>query len=280
MHIALLGAEKQAAVSAALAWPELPFLFVTDQPVVDGWDLPNVTFSHGVPGRLPDAARAATQCLALCARWATPNLPAPANALGAFDLLTVLGQLRHQFGDVVLPVTATPPPGSTAVVKGNRWHRPDAPVVGAGLDATEIPDPGQAGVVFQEHWPAARHLLATGRRTGRGQVDLAVFHVRAESCARDDVLAAAETVCHDRLGELSVAILDHLDHRGFATLNWLERDGAVRLTSYRPTPRAVFRTLRQAGLDLFGPTAGVRVARPGLRFTVDIHYSSYQRLPA
>jgi hypothetical protein len=279
MHIALLGAEKQAAVSAALAWPERRFLFVTDQPVVDGWDLANVTICHGVPGRLPEAARAATQCVPLCARWATPDLPAPANAAGAFDLLAVLGRLHRQFGEVVLPVTAAPP-GGAAIVKGNRWHRPDAPVVGAGLVAAELQDPGRAGVVFQEHWPAARHLLATGRRTGPGQVDLAVFHVRVESCARDDVLAAAETVRHDRLAELSIAIQEHLDHRGFVTLNWLERDGAVRLTSYRPAPRPVFRTLRQAGLDMFGPTAGVRVAPPALRFTVDIHYSSYQRLPA
>jgi hypothetical protein len=280
MQIGLLGAEKQAAVSAALAWPERRFLFVTDQPVVDGWDLPNVTMRRGTPGRRPGSTNGPTQWVPLCARWASPDLAAPANALGVFDLRSVLDHLHRHFGEVVLPVSGEPPPGREAIVKGNRWHRPDAPVVGVGLAAAEVQDPGRAGVMLQEHWSAGRHLLATGRRTGPGQLDLAVFHVRVESCARDDVLAAAETVCHHRVAELTVAVLEHLDHRGFSTLNWLERDGAVRLSSYRPVPRAVFRTMRQAGLDVFGPPAGIRVARPGLRFTVDIHYSSYQRLPA
>ena len=43
------GAEKQAAVSAALAWPERNFLFVSDQRVIDGWDLPNVKACRARP---------------------------------------------------------------------------------------------------------------------------------------------------------------------------------------------------------------------------------------
>ena len=38
----VLGAELQAAVSLALSRPDLRFLFVSEQDVVDGWDLDNV----------------------------------------------------------------------------------------------------------------------------------------------------------------------------------------------------------------------------------------------
>ena len=47
--IILLGAEKQAAVSAALAWPEVQFKGFTGQPVIDGWDLHNLQFYAANP---------------------------------------------------------------------------------------------------------------------------------------------------------------------------------------------------------------------------------------
>ena len=63
--------------------------------------------------------------------------------------------------------------------------------------------------------------------------------------------------------------------------NWLRRDSEYRLTSFRPAPRAVFGTLRKAGIDLLAPPPdGLEVAPPGLKFVVDITYTSYRRLVA
>jgi hypothetical protein len=287
--IGLLGAEKQAAVSAALAWPERQFLFVSDQRVIDGWDLPNVKALRARPDQLPALLMNHTvHWIPLCARWQPGRLPGYENTLGNFSLHAVMDALAHRFGEVVLPVRFVKPQQGECIVKGNFWHRPDAPLSGDVASLVEVDDTQGAGVLYQSFWPRQRHFLATGRRWQRGTAELAVFTVHAEACARDDVLAAGETVRHERLVDLTLAMLDALDQRGFFTFNWLERDGQVRLTSVRPVPRAVFRTFRLAGWDSFAPMngdtpcspAGVRVAPPGLKFTVDIHYSSYQPLVA
>jgi hypothetical protein len=325
--IGLLGAEKQAAVSAALAWPERDFLFVSDQRVIDGWDLPNVTALRARPEQLPTLLMtSAVHWVPLCARWQPGRLPGYENILGNFSLHAVMDALAQRFGEVVLPVRFVKPRQGECIVKGNLWHRPDAPLSGEVASLVEVDDPHDAGVLYQSYWPRQRQFLATGRRLRRGAVELAVLAVHAEACARDDVLAAGETVRHERLAGLTLAMLDALDQRGFFTFNWLERDGQVRLTSVRPVPRAVFRTFRRAGWDSFAPVSaeerwlgqetgdrrqetgdaalspvscllsrvsprplplptcpspgGVRVAPPGLKFAVDIHYSSYQPLVA
>jgi hypothetical protein len=278
--IGLLGADKQAAVSAALAWPERSFLFVSDERVIDGWDLPNVKACRARPDQRP-ALAAAIHWVPLCARWRPARLPGVENSLGNFSLHAVMDALARQFGNVVLPVRLLRPAQGACMVKGNYWHRPDAPVWGDIATLAEVHDPYGSGIVYQSFWPRQRHYLATGRRLGPGAVELAVLAIYAEVCARDDILGAGETVRHDVITRLTLAMLDALDQRGFFTFNWLERDGDVRLTSVRPVPRAVFRTFRRAGWDSFAPwRAGVHVAPPGLKFTVDIHYSSYEPLVA
>src|SRR5688500_9400036 len=113
-RIVLLGAEKQAATSAALAHPERQFRFVSDQPVLDGWDLPNVTFTHGTPGNVPLGP--GEQAVVLCPRW----LPAAEQK----PLSAVLPFLAEALPDHVLPVSPTPFAGRPCIVKGDRFHRP------------------------------------------------------------------------------------------------------------------------------------------------------------
>jgi len=270
--IGLLGAEKQAAVSAALAWPERNFLFLSDQRVIDGWDLPNVEARWASPGNIGNDKN--ILWVPLCARWQTSGLRTAA-------LSTVMDTLVRQFGEIVLPVSLSRPNHGSCMVKGNHWHRPDSPLWGEASSLAEVTDPYGCSLVYQPYWPRKRHFLATGRRLGPGAVELAVVAVHAESCARDDVLAAGETVSHDRIAGLTLDMMEALDQRGFFSFNWLERDDAIRLTSVRPVPRALFRSFRRAGWDSFSPGLnGVHVAPAGLRFTVDIHYSSYQPLVA
>jgi hypothetical protein len=279
-RIGLLGAEKQAAVSAALAWPERHFLFVSDERVIDGWDLPNVTAVPASPEQLATLlALTAVTWVPLCSRWQPSRLPGFENRLGNSSLHAVMDLLAHRFGAVVLPVRLVKPTSGVHIVKGNFWHRPDAPLWGDMASLAEVQDSENSGVVYQAYWPRQRHYLATGRRLGPGAVELAVVVIHAEACARDDVLSAGETVGHDLIVHLTLSMLDVLDQRGFFTFNWIENGGEVRLTSVRPAPRALFRTCRRAGWDSFSPwLVGVHVAQPGLKFTVDIHYSSYQPL--
>jgi len=278
--IGLLGAEKQAAVSAALAWPELPFIFVSDQRVVDGWDLGNVRHEWARPGALgPLLDRPDVHWVPLCGRWLQPGL-GPSNRLGRFDLATLFHRLERELGDVVLPVLPAAGSGARYIVKGNAWHRPDPPLIGTDFDRDEVADRHGCGLVYQPYWPWSRHYLATGCRGPEG-IDLAVIQVHGEMCIRDDFLTSGQTVRHDRLAGLTRELVDVLDHRGFFTCNWLENGEEVRLTSLRPVPRALFRTLRRAGLGGFDPPGpGLRLAPAGLKFTVDTHYSSYHPLAA
>ncbi len=158
----------------------------------------------------------------------------------------MLDALHVSFGEVVLPVHPTRPAEGTCIIKGERRHRPDAPISGEAGSLAEVADPYGCGIVYQPYVPRQRQYLATGRRLGPGHVELAVVAVYAEAFARDDVLAAGETIRHDRLTELTLAMLASLDQHGFFTFNWLESAGALRLTSVRPVPRAVFRTFRRA----------------------------------
>jgi hypothetical protein len=279
--IGLLGAEKQAAGSAALAWPERRFLLVTENTVVDGWDLPNVQFQHASPENLAELLRRPkTRWVPLCSRWASPKLEFPSNRLGTFYLNSVLPFLEQRFGQVVLPIAEQPWPQARCIVKGNHWHRPDATLISNDLAAQEITDPYGCGLVYQPHWPWKRLLLATGWRANRNSVLLGIFHIFSEICARDDVLGAGQTIEHPQVTELTLAMLESLDHRGFFTFNWLERGEQVRLSSFRPVPRALFRTFRRGSFDPFAESVltGVQQLPANLKFVVDITYTSYQNL--
>lgn len=278
--IGFLGADKQAAVSAALAWPEKQFLFVTDSPVADGWDLPNVRFLAGSPkGIRPWLRRPGVLWVPLCGRWATPELAQPVNLLSSHSLSRTLPFLGTLFADVVLPVSSTPMSGTKQIIKGNAWHRPDATLVSDDFAAQHVTDPYDCGLLYQPYWSWKRLLVATGWRT-RDSVALAVVHILSEVCARDDVIGAGQTIHQPRIAELTVSMLEALGHTGFFTLNWLERDEEVRLSSLRPIPRALFRTFRRAGFDPFAPNGhrGIHLAPANLKFVVDITYTSYQPL--
>jgi hypothetical protein len=277
--IGLLGAEKQSAVSAARAWPERRFLFLSDQRVIDGWDLANVTIRYGNPAAPLPSFSDRVDWIPLCPRWQTSELTLPGNRLGTFRLQRVLAHLHNAFPEHVLPVRAAAG-DDDVIVKGDTRHRPDGLLIGTQFAPGEPEDPYHCGVLVQPFVRSARTYLATGRRLPGG-LEIAVVAIHAESCAREDVLQAGEVVEHQVIAHLSIAMLQELNHRGFFTLNWIEADSTLKLTSIRPVPRALFGTLRCAGLDLFGPPCpGVRHARAGGRFTVDIHYSSYQALSA
>ncbi|MBX9678514.1 MAG: hypothetical protein K2X38_07100 [Gemmataceae bacterium] len=273
--IVLLGAEKQAASSIALAYPERSFVFLTDQPVIDGWGLPNVEIRQASPTSFQPDQR---ECIVLCPRWVHPKHSEPQNQWGTFRIAVALKQLRERFGDIVAPLSPTPFDGVSNIAKGDAFHRPDGTLIFPTKPAEAIDDPHQAGILYQPMLPKAKTVFAVGRCSERG-LKLGLILVHSETCARDEWITAGETIADERIADLTRRMLAFMDHRGFFTFNWIAAsDGSPTLTSFRPIPRAVFGTLKNAGADLLDPS-GDAIAKPGLKFVVDLTYTPY-RTPA
>ena len=284
--IHLLGAEKQSAVSASLAYPERTFVLVSDAPVVDGWDRPNVTFRRSTPSHWSSLDEAIASCedeaIALGPRWLRPRGAHASNRLGGFNLGVVLPALADRFHDCIASVSDAPRGEGLWTVKGDAWHRPDATVMGTASDVRQVADPYGCGIVFQQWRPSAETQLVVGRRSSSGHLCLGVFKVLGEAQCREAMLLAGETIANTTLVERTTAMLDWLDHRGWFSLNWVVDDGRPVLTSIRPVPRAVFQAMRHAGADLLAEPpmllSSPCVARAGVKFVAEQHYSEYREL--
>ncbi len=270
-RIVALGAEMQAASSLAVAHPEHNFLLVSDQDVLDGWDIPNVKFRRATPDSWQRLVDAGDTLVPLCARWLPKEdwsqsaiLPRAAAALGE---------------ERVVPVQNKPGSDGHWMVKGDRWHRPDSPMSGPAADLVEVTDPHGYGLVYQPRLSIDATVMVIGRRTRDGVV-LGLFRVYDERFFRITILQAAESIVDESLSEPSLALLDALGHVGYFTLNWLLTRDGPRLSSFRPVPRAAFGAFARGGLDPLSPPRGVSQLRAGLRFVAQPHYASYTRLEA
>lgn len=280
----LLGGERQVATSFALAYSGRRFNFVSDRPVIDGWDMSNVTMVPSVPESffLPSHA-GGFFCVPLDSQWISPTLTpgpgAPSNNLNnAFRLSVIFETLTTNYPSLVLPVSSTPPKGEW-IAKGDAFHLPGPVSRGTQNFGLPIADPHEAGIVFQPFEGESQNLLVVGRRSKTGNLGLGVFHIHGEGFLREDFLMAGETIQNDSIGAYSKDILETLDHTGFFSMNWILRDNRPLLTSFRPLPRSVIGCLLKAGVDCLDlPDENLVVARAGVRFSMEFHYSSYEIL--
>jgi hypothetical protein len=250
---------------------------VSDEPVIDGWDLPNVRCVSSTLQHLPElVGQAGGPLLPLCVRWVNPVLPEPRNRLGTFNLASVLSDLSGPFGRHVVPVAREPGGAGQWIVKGDARHRPDAVITGSTADVLATDDPSDCGVVFQPHLPTRGTFLVTGYRGESGATEIAAFEIHAEVHCRENLVTAAETVEDAILVELSLAMLERLAHCGWFSMKWLAVHDDHRLVSIRPVPMATFQTMRRAGLNPLAVPTRVTVARAGHRFIADNWYSSYE----
>lgn len=270
-RVVVLGAEEQAASSLACAYPEREVLFVSDQAVLDGWDIGTVRFAHSTPAGWGRLVAPGDIVVPLCARWLHGEdwslsrcMPRAAEAVGA---------------DLVLPVQPAPDAVGEWQLKGDRWHRPDAPASGPAGDLAEVVDTGGCGLVYQRRIACAGTVMAIGRADGSGS-SLGLFRVVDERHFRIAIFQAAETIADERLAERSLAVIAGLGHAGWFTLTWLLTGEGPRLASMRPTPRAAFGAFRRGGIDLLSPPRGRSVLRAGIRLVAQPHYASYRRLEA
>lgn len=265
--VIVLGAEEQAASSLVAANPQRSFLLVSDQAVLDGWDLPNARFARAAPGQ--GVARPSPDSVALCARWL------PDEDWSLSRTMTIAASVLG--ADGILPVLKAPGASGDWQVKGDRWHRPDSPMVGRATDLAEVTDDHGYGLVYQAAVQAESTLMTIGRRGEKGAT-LGLLRVFEERFFRYAVLQAAESIATDDLVERSLAVLQAVDLRGFFTLNWVVSGGQPRLSSIRPSPRATFGAFRRGGIDLLADPRGAQVLQPGRRFVAQPHYASYTRL--
>jgi hypothetical protein len=268
-RILALGAEMQAASSLALAYPERHVLCISDEAVLDGWDLRNARFRLAQPDAWRDVVAPGDRIVPLSPRW-LPDAD--------WSLTHVLPRAAAAIGkEMVLPVVEHASDKGEWQVKGDRWSKPDAPLAGRKDDLAEISDAHGCGLVYQPRVRTRGTVMALGHRRATA-VALGLLHIHEERFFRTVVLQAAETIFDTRLAELSLAVLAALRHSGYFTLNWLLTDAGPRLSSIRPAPRAAFGVFRRGGIDLVEPPEGISTLRAGLRLVAQPHYSSYRRL--
>jgi hypothetical protein len=268
--IVALGAEKHAATSLALAYPECDVVFVSDCDILDGGDLHNVRMIRADPGEMPVLSAEVDHAVPLCPRWIGED----------YALSRTFERLERLLPGCCLPVQTGFPSRGEWMVKGDRWHRPDAPISGNFRHVADVTDVHDCGLIYQRYCNPEGTIIVVGRRQDPGAVLFGIIKVLEERFFRDVILQAGETINAGDIAELSLNILDALDHRGFFTLNWLRTSDGPKLSSVRPVPRAVFQTFRRGGVDLLGAASTVKVVPPGLRFIADPTYTSFARLCA
>lgn len=270
-EIVVLGADQQAATSLAIACPERRFLFVSDCPVNDGWDLKNVRFMYATPqqvqGKFDDRP-----AIALSARWSEQPTQ--------FSLLRILSAVEIRIPGTVIPGSAKLESDGKWVVKGDCWHRPDLPVSGTKVQLGDIGDPHGCGLMYQPFIRSGQTIMAIGRCARLGPVAMGLFRVFSERHFRIDFIQAAETIDDPALARLSREVLMALEWDGWFTLNWIWVDGMMRLSSLRPVPKGVFGCFRRGGIDLLGAPSGDATLVSGLRMIASPHYSEFEWLSA
>lgn len=265
--IVVLGAEAQAATSIACAYPERLVTLVSDHAIVDGSDLPNVRMEFARPKDRWKVAGTAEQIVPLCPRWLGAD---------ALPISTVFERLERFHPGRMLPVYSQPGANGRWMLKGDRWHRPDAPLSGSPQQLADVTDLHGCGLVYQRCIDVAATIMTIGRR-GRG-TQVGCVHVLEERFFWDNILQAAEAIEAADVLAASLEILDTLDYRGFFTLNWLRAAHGLRLSSLRPVPRAIFQMFRSGGVDLLDDFPGVNVLSAGSRIIGVPTYVSFQCL--
>jgi hypothetical protein len=268
--ILALGAEKQAATSLACAYPDCAVVFASDRDILDGSDLANVRMIHAVPSDANNLAVSADHVVPLCPRWLPDD----------HALSRVFARLQRALPGCALPVHTRLPSSGQWIVKGDRWRRPDAPLSGDAPALADVTDPHGCGLVFQPFRKAHATIMAIGRRERAGGIHIGIVNVLQERFFRDVILQAAETIDAPEVLQASLEVLDTLDHRGCFTLNWLRTDDGLKLSSFRPVPRAIFQSFLRGGVDVLRPAMTVKVVAAGKRLIAAPTYVPYQRLSA
>lgn len=270
----LLGAEKQAATSIALAYPQKTFIGITDVRVVDGWDVPNLQFQFAKPGEIELATGA--QIHYLCQRYAFSNSSHLDESVLSLSQVSAILKSKgfHEF----LYVERTP--NELSRVKGDLWRKPNQ--VATATQPDDIVEEHSGGYVFQRLLKnCAKTYIVTGNQSPTGCV-LGVVEILREGFSREQAILAAQVVRNDAVKKLVKTAVGLLELRGTFTATVVEtHDGALCVTSVRRTIRGVANLLLKSGMDVLHP----ELSRDPVDWSyghiavMEHHYSTYQELP-
>lgn len=276
-QIVLIGAEKQSAVSIALAYPESTFLFVSAEPIIDGWDLRNVTITSYK--KFISEYTDQSQIHILNSKFYTAFFSL--NGL-KYSLSAVFSALSPDFGSYLLPIfnnVSEIRDEGNFIIKGDLFHKQDATEIINNKFRMFSEDIFGCNYIFQRHISSECTYMAIGNRNSSGGVMLSVFRIHRESNAREDVVLAGETITSKLMADISIKMVQKIDYTGLFTFNWIENQGELKLTSFRPEPKAVFQTLRKEGYDLLNYIGKDHViSKSGLKFIANINYTSYSSI--
>src|SRR5579863_6980639 len=157
----LIGAEKQCAVSIALANKKLEFLFVSMEPIIDGWDLPNVTIISYRKYLVNYKKYIGNSTFILNSKYQSllhkdriKNTP--------HSLIGVLSALHKHFQAFVLPVSEKVSKNDkteSLIVKGNFFHKPDAVEVIKASMPVYSEDKFNCKYVFQKYLSPSKTFM-------------------------------------------------------------------------------------------------------------------------
>lgn len=262
----IYGAERQAAVSAALSRPDLKFSFIpTSDHIVDGDELENVVFQkdrrNANPGAVnivldPDAA----------------DLSADYQRLPLDDVMAA----AENIGIPTAECYGAPQSKGEWIVKGKMSHLPDLQFI---TDYESRKPQDRTNILYQEKMAVECTSLVVGRKTSN-LTKLASVELIKELTGWEDIILACRTTSNTEIEERTKQLINVLKYREFFTATWVKTiENVWTLTSLRPYPRAVFQLLAIAGLDLLSDEAPAKSPiRVGLESVVTLHYSRYQKL--
>lgn len=277
--IVLLGAEKQAAISIAMAYPKEEFIFVSSESIICGWNLKNIAavianlnLYEEKKGDLKICLSSDwTHCLGDSHHCITEN----------FKLYDILAFLNAQFPNHVLPVFENPTmlSGKDWIIKGDSTHKPDMVIVGNEKTADLTLESNTQRLVYQELIEHDTNIIVTGRRNEAKGIALGALKIHQEGFGREAFLLSGETFQNKLLLTLIEDMLVSLDYVGFFTFNVIKQDSKFLITSFRPILRAACKTLLSSGVDLINfDDCSRKWADSGKKFITEVDYNEFQYL--
>lgn len=276
--ICLLGAEKQAASSLAIAYPGINFYFLSDQKIIDGWNIKNASVHFATQENITEEyCNKFLRVLVLHPKWLLKFLKEPSNIIQSFNLMNVMFEFAKILPEQVLPISDKLLPGMN-IVKGNLFHRPDETSMVHQSAKSFVQDPHNAGIVYQPFLEKTNTINIIGYRKNKNTIGLGIFQIFKESICRDEYLLAAESIMNEKLIDWTLMLLNAIDHCGFFNFNWLQQKNTFYLSSFRPVPKAIFNTFINSGIDLLNSNESIKILPAGKKFISSIHYTSYRAL--
>ena len=271
----LLGAESPTAISFAQAYPELSFVFVSEELIISGQDLANVKCMHVSK---VDHAHVFRQnnadFIPLTNLWYKRHCSHLGISSSVLDLSDTLTKIEEVLPGSTLPLRDYPDFSLAPkwILKGNREHKPNA--IEYWQESNFMPNSDDS-IKCQEWKSTAENYVITGRVDGKGHCDMGIFGVHLEAFGKNDQILAAETIENPEFARKAIQLLDSLMYSGYFSINIVQSSNSFFITSFRPYSKGLIHSLIKSGVDILDQKKTGQIAKSGIKMIVDICYTEY-----